>query len=171
MADIYLITGGARSGKSSFALKLAKELHKEVIFLATAQAKDKEMQERIASHKKNRPSSWQTVEESVKVNDILKQYQDFPGIILIDCLTLWISNLLDQKSESEIIAETEKLLQEAKDSPATLILVTNEVGMGIVPPTESGREFRDIAGKVNQLAAAQAKEVYLIVSGVPVKVK
>ena len=173
MAKIIFITGGARSGKSSFAEKLASALGKDVVFLATAEALDKEMADRIKKHKAKRSSTWKTVEEPININ-ILNKFRNFEGAVILDCITLWLSNMIHKfgkEAEKRILGDIRTLLKTAKTSKFTLIVVSNELGMGIVPENKLAREFRDIAGRCNQLIARMADEVYLMVSGIELKIK
>ena len=136
MAKIIFITGGARSGKSSFAEKLALTLKKDVIFLATAEALDKEMAGKIKKHKSKRNSTWKTVEEPININ-ILNKFEDFGGTVILDCITLWVSNMIHkfgiEGAEDRILGDIRMLLETVKASDFTLIVVSNELGMGIVP--------------------------------------
>ena len=174
MKKIIFITGGARSGKSKLALKLAKKFGKNVVFLATALPKDKEMAKRIKIHRKKRPEDWKTVVEDKNLLKVIKEEikESFCRLLIIDCLTLFISNLLlSDEGEEEIlkqIKEIMKLLQKAK---YTTIIVSNEVGSGIVPPNKLARKFRDVAGLANQVVAKEVDEVYLVVAGIPIKIK
>ncbi|MCK4738315.1 MAG: bifunctional adenosylcobinamide kinase/adenosylcobinamide-phosphate guanylyltransferase [Deltaproteobacteria bacterium] len=173
------VLGGARSGKSSFALRLGEELYEdsckgktlnEKIFLATARALDCEMEERIALHKKERGSLWRTIEEP---KDILShlQVEVNAGVFLVDCLTLWISNLMETNSDNEITDLASKTAKVCKNSSCTVIAVSNEVGLGLVPTTPLGRRFRDLSGRVNQIMASSADEVYLLTAGIAQKIK
>jgi adenosylcobinamide kinase/adenosylcobinamide-phosphate guanylyltransferase len=171
MGKITFILGGARSGKSSFALTLAKK-YKKAAFLATCRGLDKEMRERINRHKVLRPKNWTTFEEDKNIVSALERMRNYFDCIIIDCLTLWVSNLLVARNKEEkILQETIAMLAELKKKNARAILVSNEVGLGLVPANKLGRKFRDIAGQVNQLAAKEADEVFFIVSGIPVKLK
>jgi adenosylcobinamide kinase/adenosylcobinamide-phosphate guanylyltransferase len=170
MGKLIFITGGARSGKSTFAQKLANNLSKKVTYIATAEAKDKEMELRIKIHRKNRPAHWRTVEREKNVTEILSQVAEKSEVILLDCLTLLISNLL-LSGAKKILKEIRRLVDEVKRAKATVLIVSNEVGMGIVPDNKLARRFRDIAGRANQIVAQAADEVYLVVSGISVKVK
>ena len=171
MGKIILILGGARSGKSTYALSLAKK-HKKVAFVATCQGLDKEMQERIRLHKKTRPSHWKTFEESKNLTPLLMSLENNFDCIIIDCLTLLVSNLiLNRHKEDEILKKIEAMLVNLKNKKAKAILVSNEVGLGLVPANKLGRGFRDISGKVNQLVAKEANEVFFTVSGIPLRVK
>ncbi len=171
---IVFVIGGARSGKSAFALKEASTLKGRKAYIATAQALDEEMQERIRKHKDERGTDWDTYEEPVKITETLKELNSKYDVIVLDCLTLWLSNVLlcnlDVKREIENLAEALKRL-----SPVTcglsLFIVSNEVGMGIVPENEMARRFRDLAGLLNQKVAGPADEVYLVTAGIPVKIK
>ncbi len=174
MAKIIFITGGARSGKSSFAEKLASAFGEKVIFFATAEALDKEMEERIKKHKSNRSSAWKTIEEPININ-VLNKFRNFEGAVILDCITLWLSNMIHkfgiEKLESRILGDIRTLLKTVKTSKFTLVVVSNELGMGIVPENRLVREFRDIAGRCNQLIARMADEVYLMVSGIALKIE
>ena len=174
MAKIIFITGGARSGKSSFAEKLASALGNNVIFLATAEVLDKEMAARIKKHKSKRNSTWKTVEEPININ-ILNKFKNFEGAVILDCITLWLSNMIHkfgiEGAENRILEDIQMLLKTARTSRFTIIVVSNELGMGIVPENKLAREFRDIAGRCNQIIARMADEVYLMISGIELKIK
>lgn len=178
---VTLILGGARSGKSSFAEKLAqKKGGDEVYYLATAEAKDKEMKKRIEKHKEQRNKKWKTIEEPLSVGEVLSQISK-GEVVLIDCITVYISNLLFsnleeinknikfEDKEKLIIKKIEKIVTTSKNKE--VILVSNEVGMGIVPGNKMGREYRDIAGRVNQFLAQKADKVYITIAGLPVELK
>ena len=170
---LILITGGARSGKSRFAQKLADAMEGRKVFLATAEALDEEMKSRIEIHKEERPSEWDTIEETKHLSKALMTCNGKFDVILIDCLTLWISNLLanDTVDESQILEEVKHFISGCRRIKSTVILVANEVGLGIVPANRLARMFRDVAGKVNQEIAAVADDVYLVVSGISLKLK
>ncbi|MCD5391000.1 bifunctional adenosylcobinamide kinase/adenosylcobinamide-phosphate guanylyltransferase [candidate division NPL-UPA2 bacterium] len=170
MERLIFITGGARSGKSSFAVKLATRLSKKVIFIATAQALDKEMKARIKKHQRQRRRNWRTVEEPRDTDKILSELRKRDNLVLLDCLTLLISNWL-LSGKKAVFKDVRSLLGAAREREFPTIIVSNEVGMGIVPDSELGRRFRDIAGRVNQMVAKEADEVYLLVSGLPIKIK
>ncbi len=170
MGKLIFVTGGARSGKSVFAQKLANNLSKKVTYIATAQARDKEMELRIKIHRKNRPSHWKTVEREKNITEVLSRIAEKSEVILLDCLTLLISNLL-LSGEKKILKEIRRLVDEAKRAKATVLIVSNEVGMGIVPDNRLARRFRDMAGRANQIVAQAADEVYLVVSGMSMKIK
>lgn len=170
MSKIIFIIGGARSGKSRHALKLANG--KKIAFIATCQPLDKEMKKRIALHKKARPLNWQTFEEFHDIPALLKKIGNKFDVILIDCLTLLITNLLLKKYNSgEIENEIKKILSVLKTIKAKSIIVSNELGLGIVPRNKLAREFRDIAGRVNQIAASGSDQVFFMIAGIPLKIK
>ncbi len=172
MGRITFVLGGARSGKSSFAIKLADASGGRVAFVATCQGLDDEMRKRIAIHKKTRPSTWKTFEEPLNVGAVIKKISPKFNIILIDCLTLLVSNLImkhtDNKVIEGIIAE---MIAKLKCHKSDSIIVSNEVGLGIVPNNRLGRDFRDIGGRVNQIVAKKADIVYFMVSGIAMKIK
>jgi len=175
MSKLILVLGGARAGKSAFALRLADErlADSKGCFIATAQALDAEMAERIARHREERSGKWTTVEEPFHLDDALLQATE-SHVIIIDCLTLFVSNwLLRSENESEQILQpiVERLLANVKSQTATVICVSNEVGLGIVPDNLLGRTFRDLLGRVNQQFAAAADEVYLLIAGLPLQLK
>ncbi len=170
---LILVTGGTRSGKSSFALNLAEEAQGRKAFIATAEPLDREMKERIALHKKERPAGWETVEEPLHLPETVTKCGEAYDVLLIDCLTLWISNLLVNRSmkEKAILKKIGDLVAGCRALPARVIVVTNELGMGIVPSNRLSRLYRDLVGKANQQVAAEADEVYFLVSGMPMKLK
>ena len=168
-----LIGGGARSGKSSFAQKMAEGLPGRRVYLATAQALDREMEQRIAKHQADRGSAWHaTIEEPLNLTDALQQASTDFDIILVDCITLWLSNLMGRDDQDQqILAEIDKLAASLNRLPATIILVSNEVGLGLVPEHPLGRRFRDLAGLANQRLARACREVYFTIWGLPQKLK
>jgi adenosylcobinamide kinase/adenosylcobinamide-phosphate guanylyltransferase len=169
---IIFITGGARSGKSRFAQQIAQTFPGSKAYLATAQALDEEMKTRIARHKKSRPTAWRTLEEPVRIAELLQKEGGNSDLILLDCLTLWLSNLMMAGwGEKKILAAADRLLQTARTAACSLILVSNEVGMGIVPENPSARMFRDLSGLIHQRVAREADEVYFLVCGLPWKMK
>jgi adenosylcobinamide kinase/adenosylcobinamide-phosphate guanylyltransferase len=169
---IIFITGGARSGKSRFAEELARQFPGAKAYLATAQGLDEEMAERIRRHREDRPSGWQTLEEPFKVADRISKEGNHFDLILLDCLTLWISNLLMAGwNEAKILEEGNRLLEVSRQAKCSLILVGNEVGMGIVPENPQARLFRDLSGFIQQRAAREADEVFFMVSGIAQKIK
>jgi len=216
---IILITGGARSGKSSFAQKMASEKAGStegkkagVVYLATALIGDEEMLRRVEIHRRSRPPDWINIEECYYLCQALDRLPPSAGVVLVDCLTIWLTNLLflylqkedsswvlkeedwgreggnlpggapcvntagaallkEEALEKYLLAQAEQFLEKACRLPRTFILVSNEVGWGVVPEHYLGRLFRDVAGKVNQRVAARAEEVYLVVAGIPLKIK
>jgi adenosylcobinamide kinase/adenosylcobinamide-phosphate guanylyltransferase len=174
MKSLILITGGARSGKSRFAEELATARQCEVLFTATAEPRDADMSARIAQHQAERPAHWRTLEEPLHVAQALANAAPAP-LVLLDCVTLWVTNLLlaEQSSWERAQAELDALLAWYRAQPAEmeLIIVTNEVGLGIVPADQVSRTFRDWLGRFNQRLAAEADIVYLLVSGLAVDVK
>lgn len=175
MARLILVTGGARSGKSDFASVLAGRLAERVVYLATGQALDldKEMARRIAAHQRRRPEDWQTIEEPLEIEQaITGQVKNNRALIIIDCLTLFLSNLLlSGLTDSKILARVRKLSGFLRDIDNQVIMVTNEVGSGIVPDNQTARAFRDLQGRANCIMAKKADEVYLLVCGQPLKIK
>lgn len=164
-----LILGGARSGKSAYAEKLAAMHRGRRIYLATAQARDAEMQERIKAHRQRRGEGWKLIEEPVNIAPIMAGYQDIDTFILVDCLTLWLSNLMEKNGDVE--SETQLLIHALTQSQATIVLVSNEVGLGIVPDNALARAFRDAAGRLNQQIATACNEVVFMAAGLPLYMK
>jgi len=172
MGKIIFITGGARSGKSNLALGSAKKLGRRVAFIATGEAHDAEMKKRIALHKKSRPRNWNTFEEPMELAGLVKKIGAKFDVLIIDCLTLLVSNLfLSGVKAQEIERMATVLCKEIKKTKADAVIISNEVGMGIVPDNALSREFRDIAGRVNQLVAAASDEAYAMFSGLSLKIK
>ena len=174
--EITLILGGARSGKSHYAQQLATELSDKVLFIATGEALDEEMQARIAEHKKARPKTWRTLEIPTGVGRKIERQIGDAEVVIIDCLILLISNLLCDEpdypeAEKRVISEINELTAAMDKLDASFVIVSNEVGMGLVPETRLGRIYRDLLGKANQLLASHATEVYLMVACLPVRVK
>lgn len=170
------ILGSARSGKSHFAQELAGKLSKKILFVATSEALDEEMQARIDEHKKARPESWRTLEIPTNVGKQIEKQIGDANVVIIDCLTLLVSNLLGDeldylKAEKQVLAEINELITCIDKLDASFIIVSNEVGMGLVPKTKLGRIYRDILGKANQLIAQHANDVYFMVAGIPIKMK
>lgn len=198
---LILILGGARSGKSAFAERLARESSRDVIFLATATPSDEEMRARVEAHRRARPATWRTIEAPLRPSRALAELADFEGVVLLDCLTLLCSNLLlaldptkqheghavaaaepshlsDLVSDLEgttieerVLSEVRALLEAHRHGRYVLLVVSNEVGLGLVPPYSLGRAYRDLLGRANQLVAAVAGRVYFMVAGLPVDVK
>lgn len=176
---LILITGGVRSGKSSFAESLAIKLGKNIGFIATAQPLDEEMATRIAQHRKRRPENWETWEEPYQVERIIEEIGNKTEVIIIDCLTLLVSNLMQDGNEGKSLSalaekikeKIRKIIDKSLSCQATVIMVSNEVGLGIVPANVSGRFFRDLLGEANQMVAASSNQVYLMVAGIPLLIK
>lgn len=171
MGKITFILGGARSGKSTQALLLAKK-YKKVAFIATSQALDEEMAERIRLHKNSRPRHWQTFEQPKELAWELKRAGNGFDCVIIDCLTLLVSNLILAKASRESIEnKINQMLCLLREAKYRSIIVSNEVGLGIVPNNKLAREFRDIAGRANQIVAKASSEVIFMVSGIPTKIR
>ena len=169
---MIFITGGCRSGKSRYALDYANQHFSRKLYLATSEILDEEMARRVENHKRMRGPEWQTVEEPLQIADKIRQYGDQTEIILLDCLTLWMSNLLMKSDDDEtIIAEVDRLIEAIRECQCTLLIVSNEVGMGIVPAESLSRRFRDLSGMTNQRIAEAAGTVIFMVSGVPLFLK
>ncbi|MFC3861641.1 bifunctional adenosylcobinamide kinase/adenosylcobinamide-phosphate guanylyltransferase [Deinococcus antarcticus] len=167
---IVFVTGGARSGKSTYAEGRAARSGEPVTYLATAVAFDAEMRDRIGRHRAERPAHWVTVEEPLNVPAAV-QHAETP-VLLLDCLSVWVNNLMfhDWK-DAQILAATDDLVSAARNHAGTVILVTNEVGLGIVPDNALSRRYRDVLGWVNQRCAQASHEAYLLVSGLPLTLK
>jgi len=175
MARIVLVTGGARSGKSRHAQKLAEAVEGTRAFVATCEPLDDEMRQRVQAHQRaRREAGWRTVEEKVDLVRALRRCKQ-SAVILVDCLTLWVSNLLGEAgedlTEEQIQRRCNELLAACAEQPGTVIFVTNEVGDGIVPDNALARRYRDLAGRCNQAMAAGADEVYLVVCGIAQRLK
>jgi len=178
-----LIIGGVRSGKSRFAQELALKLGKPVLFVATAVAGDEEMQQRIEEHRRARPSDWSTLEVTTHVGSQISPKIGQAQVVIVDCITLLVNNLFNQYSdqasqpidaaliEQMLVAEINELIECINQVNASFIVVTNEVGTGLVPANQVGRLYRDLLGKANQMLAQVADEVYLMVAGLPVPIK
>lgn len=162
---ITLVLGGARSGKSAYAEKIIEDLGGG-FYLATSRVWDAEMAERVQIHQARRNDLWQTIEEPVAIHDIIAN-SDKP--MLVDCLTLWLSNLMEM--EADIDQETEQLCRALKMAKQDIVLVSNEVGLGIVPDNALARKFRDLAGKINQTVAQTADRVIFVAAGLPLTMK
>jgi adenosylcobinamide kinase / adenosylcobinamide-phosphate guanylyltransferase len=169
---MIFVTGGCRSGKSRFALDYANQYFSKKIYLATCEALDEEMAQRIEHHKKMRGPEWQTVEEPVKIVERTREYGDGVEVILLDCITLWLSNLLTKgNTDLKIMDEINGFVEMIRQTPASFIVVSNEVGMGIVPADPLSRRFRDLSGMANQKIAEVANTVIFMVSGIPIFLK
>ncbi len=166
------ITGGCRSGKSRYALQYANQHYSRKLFLATCEVLDEEMARRVENHKKVRGPEWQTIEEPLEIIKKIKEFGMDGEVILIDCLTLWLYNLLMKwDNDLRIMEETERLIDSLKKSPTSSILVSNEVGMGIVPADPLSRRYRDLLGTMNQRIAEALDTVIFMVSGIPIFLK
>jgi adenosylcobinamide kinase/adenosylcobinamide-phosphate guanylyltransferase len=166
-----LIGGGARSGKSRFALEYAEQRSRCPAFVATCEGGDEEMRERIARHRRERSPRWTTIEEPLDVVGAIAREAPRFDLLLVDCLTLWLSNVL-LHPERDVHAELARFAEALGEwRGPSLVLITNEVGQGIVPESLLAREFRDLAGEMNQAAARAAEEVYWMVFGVPLTIK
>jgi len=200
--SFILILGGARSGKSSFAQQMAKKLGEKVLFVATGQPLDEEMTSRIEEHKRIRPRDWRTLEIDARVGQTLEGQIGGAGIVLLDCLSLLVSNVILNPSlplslraersnllalragsmknlekmnfteaEKRVVDEIDELIKCIEKHEGIFIVVSNEVGLGLVPENKLGRVYRDLLGKANQLLAQHADQVYFMASGIPVKIK
>lgn len=184
---LILILGGARSGKSTFAERLAAHSGKRVAFIATATASDEDMQDRIARHRASRPTEWKTLEEPLDLVSALQEASKEAEVLILDCMTLWLSNWMGQQAfmsetndvvlknnaNKSALAEIEALLTAMKTlaSGKTVLIVSNEIGLGIVPMHPLSRAYRDTLGWVNQRIAQDAERVYFMVAGLAVDIK
>ena len=164
-----LVLGGARSGKSAFAEGLVTASGLSRHYIATGRAWDEEMRERIARHREDRGDGWVTHEEPLALADRIAEVARAERAVLVDCLTLWVTNLMLE--ERDMVAEFSGLLDAIRVAPGRLILVSNEVGLGIVPENRMARDFRDHAGRLHQQVAALVPEVYFVAAGLPLKMK
>lgn len=190
MGKLVLLLGGARSGKSTYAEKLAAEIGgDDVLYVATAEVKDEEMAERARKHRASRPASWRTLEAPRGIGAALPSAAEGARAVIVDCITVLTANVLvaatgdyedafdepqdtyNPAIEAALLEEIEALAAAARALPATTIVVSNEVGMGVVPPYELGRAYRDLLGRANQTLARHADEVYLLVAGIPMAIK
>jgi adenosylcobinamide kinase/adenosylcobinamide-phosphate guanylyltransferase len=170
--SMIFITGGCRSGKNRFALDYANQHFSKKLYLATCEALDEEMAQRIEHHKKMRGPEWQTIEESIAIVNDIREYGDKVEVILFDCITLWLSNLLIKwNSDSRIMDEVDRFIDVIKQSQTSLVIISNEVGMGIVPADPLSRRFRDLSGITNQRIAEVVDTVIYMVSGIPTFLK
>lgn len=173
MAQVIYVTGGTRSGKSSFTQQLAEKNPGNLLYIAPARVDDDEMIARVEMHKQARGERWQLLEEPLWLADRLPDVAEGHGALMLDCVTLWITNLFFHFSEKQgpVLAEVDRFIELAWQLDEPLYLVSNELGSGIVPENKMARKFRDLAGIVNQRLAAAADEAWLVVSGLPVKLK
>ena len=168
MCLTILVTGGARSGKSSFAEKRTKQLGSSLMYIATSEIIDSEMEKRVAEHQARRGSEWQTLHAPLKLAEALSE-TDGKGPCLVDCLTIWLNNLIFHNEDT--IVATKELIKVLEQRSDPVVLVTNEVGSGIVPENALARRFRDEAGRMNQIISQVADEVYVSISGIPLQIK
>jgi len=178
-----LIIGGARSGKSRYAQELALKSSQPVLFVATAEAGDEEMGQRIAEHQKARPSTWSTLEVTTHIGSQIRQSIGRNKTVLVDCITLLVSNILGQHYDStgepidvsliekEVADEIGELIDCLNQVDASFIIVSNEVGLGLVPDNKIGRLYRDLLGKANQILGQHIDEIYMMVAGLPLRLK
>jgi adenosylcobinamide kinase/adenosylcobinamide-phosphate guanylyltransferase len=186
MGTLILVLGGVRSGKSTYAQKLAGEITAgsgRVAYVATGAACDNEMRARFEQHRRSRPSEWATIEAPTEVAQVIKKAGEEYAVMIVDCLTTLITNWLAERGQLEeptesmielekaILGRIEELVRAARGARATVIVVSNEVGLGVVPAFKAGRVFRDLAGLANQLIAREADEVYVMWAGIPQKIK
>jgi adenosylcobinamide kinase / adenosylcobinamide-phosphate guanylyltransferase len=173
---IIFILGGARSGKSTLAQSMANTMSKSVLFVATAEPLDDEMKERIEKHRSGRPPTWQTLEARQNIGQHLLSHNIDNDLILIDCITLLLANVIGDKKnsieiENSIVSELNDLAYSLQTIEKSFIIVSNEVGLGIVPENHLARLYRDYLGKANQLIAELSNEVYFMTAGIPLKIK
>jgi adenosylcobinamide kinase/adenosylcobinamide-phosphate guanylyltransferase len=186
MSKLILVLGGARSGKSTYAQKLATGITTDssrVAYVATGIACDDEMRARVEQHQLSRPPEWTTIESPTEVAQVIRRMGDEYAVMIVDCLTILITNWLAARGQLEestedmvelekaILGQVEDLVRAAKGARATVIVVSNEVGMGVVPSFKAGRVFRDLSGLANQVIAREADEVYMMWAGIPQKIK
>ena len=175
--SVRFILGGARSGKSRYAQELAASLGRRVLYVATAEALDEEMNSRIEAHKKSRPPTWKTLEAQTDVAKAISSEIGDAEVVVLDCLTLLVSNLRGEDSadietwEKRVTSELETLISLMEVTPSHFIIVSNDVSLGLVPPSTLGRAYRDILGVANQMLAKHAEEVYLMIAGIPILLK
>jgi len=175
--SVRFILGGARSGKSRYAQELAARLGRRVLYVATAEALDEEMNSRIERHKKSRPPTWKTLEAQTDVAKAISSEIGDAEVVVLDCLTLLVSNLRGEDSadietwEKRVTSELETLISFMEVTPSHFIIVSNDVSLGLVPPSTLGRAYRDILGVANQMLAKHAEEVYFMIAGIPILLK
>lgn len=178
---LIFITGGIRSGKSSWAERIVADMGQKVTYIATARVLDEEMGRRVELHRLHRPEGWLTIEEPLKVSQVVSKFSDKSDVIMIDCLTILLSNLMLEaenggervKSElqQDILDEITSLVHTSRDAKAHVVIVSNEVGMSLVSENFLGRQFQDLAGLANQIVAGMADEAYFVVAGYPIDLK
>lgn len=182
----YLLIGGARSGKSSYAEELAKSIGGKVVFVATAEAGDEEMKTRILRHQQARPAEWGLIEASLQVGEKISAHGSSAGVVILDCITLLVNNIMckymlahgDELTgeaadylDAEVKKEINGIINAMKKTGASFIVVTNDVGAGLIPPNAMARIYRDLLGRANQMLGAYVEYVYLMVAGLPMQVK
>ncbi|MBC7243412.1 MAG: bifunctional adenosylcobinamide kinase/adenosylcobinamide-phosphate guanylyltransferase [Anaerolineae bacterium] len=173
---VVLLLGGARAGKSQLAEKLARQWGRRVLYVATAQPGDEEMRQRAEMHRARRPAHWRTLEEPLNVADAVAPHLPSVDTVLLDCMTLWASNILlaeenAARAEERLMGEIERLVERCRQGNVTLLVVSNEVGQGVVPAYPLGRQFRDVLGRANQLLARSADAVLYCIAGIPIELK
>lgn len=179
---LVFVTGGVRSGKSAFAEQVTAQLGPSVTYVATAEALDEEMKLRIELHRQRRPDNWTTVEEPLDVTAVIREYGSKCDVIMLDCLTVLISNLmfareqaagqeLQKELQNEIIGEIDTLARAAREAGAHVVIVSNEVGMTLVSDNFLGRQYQELVGRANQIVAGLADEAYMVVAGCPIELK
>lgn len=172
MGKIIFIIGGARSGKSSYGQEKAKEIKGRIAFIATCNPCDGEMIKRVALHKKSRPAHWKTFEVSDGIAELIKETAPKFKVFIVECLSLLISGFMEKKYPEAVIKDKiNEMLKAFKNTKSDAIIVSNEVGLGIIPQNKLARDFLDIAGRINQMTAKAADEVYFLVSGIPWRLK
>lgn len=171
--QLILVLGGARSGKSRFALERGAALGREKVFIATAQPSDKEMARRIERHRRERPEGWKVLEEPLHLAEGIQSMSGKAEVAVIDCLTLWLSSLLTafEENEEKVLGEIERLVKIARSVDLSVVAVSNEVGLSEVPVHPLARRFRDLSGLLHQRWAAEADEVYWMMAGIAVPIK
>ncbi|MCR5177249.1 MAG: bifunctional adenosylcobinamide kinase/adenosylcobinamide-phosphate guanylyltransferase [Anaerovibrio sp.] len=179
MGKIILVTGGARSGKSSFAERYVAKYGKKIGYIATSQVSDVEMEYRVKLHRERRPKEWKTFEKPFNAYEVIEKQGKSYDMFLFDCMTIYISNILSTVNDIDdfdanyrlVTDNIQQLIKAITASDATVVIVTNEVGSGIVPNSRLAREYRDLSGLTNQMLAQAAEKVYMVISGIPVDIK
>ncbi|MGB5823907.1 MAG: bifunctional adenosylcobinamide kinase/adenosylcobinamide-phosphate guanylyltransferase [Proteocatella sp.] len=185
MGKIIFVTGGARSGKSSFAENYCLEKGRNLGYIATAEILDEEIKDRVRKHRSQRGDRWETYEHHLNIEDIVEDLLNKHDYVLLDCITIYMSNMMFSKCmnfenisieetnniELYIIESISGIIEKAKIANGNLVIVSNEIGLGIVPENKIARIYRDYAGRANQICASQADEVYMVISSIPVKIK
>ena len=169
--ELVLVIGGARSGKSSWALEYSESNYVSPLFLATAEAIDTEMEERIKLHQAARGDNWALIEEPISLADVLRERCGKADVVLIDCVTVWLGNLIVRYDESVTENHIDMFIEAIERRSRSIVIVANEVGCGVVPPYPLGRRFRDLAGRLNQDIAERADKVFMTVAGIAIPIK